>query len=103
MLYVLLLLILTICIFLVIYPFIFQNEPEDHLLRELNLKSRKEKLLLELDNELASGVLDKNLHSQLSTEVNQMIKIELKNLDNISHKIDPIEKLITSKKNENQK
>ena len=65
MLYLLLILILIICIFLVIYPFIFQNNLEDTLIRELNLKSRKEKLLLELDNELESGVLDKNLHSQL--------------------------------------
>ena len=81
MLYVLLILILIICIFLVIYPFIFQNNLEDPLIRELNLKTRKEKLLLELDNELASGVLDKNLHSQLSSEVNQMINIEFKNLD----------------------
>ena len=96
-------LILIICIFLVIYPFIFQNNLEDPLIRELNLKTRKEKLLLELDNELASGVLDKNLHSQLSSEVNQMINIELKNLDDISPKIDPIEKLIKSKKNENKK
>ena len=103
MLYLLLILILIICIFLVIYPFIFQNNLEDPLIRELNLKTRKEKLLLELDNELASGVLDKNLHSQLSSEVNQMINIEFKNLDDISPKIDPIEKLIKSKKNENNK
>ena len=103
MLYVVLILILIICIFLVIRPFIQQNYQEDPLIRELNLKSRKEKLLLELDNELESGVLDKNLHTQLSSEVNQMINIEFKNLDDISPKIDPIEKLIKSKKDENKK
>ena len=32
-----------------------------------------------------------------------MINIELKNLGDISPKIDPIEKLIKSKKNENKK
>ena len=103
MLYVVLILILIICIFLVIRPFILQNDLEDPLIRELNLKSRKEKLLLELDNELESGVLDKNLHTQLSSEFNQMINIEFKNLDDISPKIDPIEKLIKSKKDENKK
>ena len=103
MLYVVLILILIICIFLVIRPFILQNDLQDPLIRELNLKSRKEKLLLELDNELESGVLDKNLHTQLSSEVNQMINIEFENLDDISPKIDPIEKLIKSKKDENKK
>ena len=103
MLYVVLILILIICIFLVIRPFILQNDLQDPLIRELNLKSRKEKLLLELDNELESGVLDKNLHTQLSSEVNQMINIEFKNLDDITPKIDPIEKLIKSKKDENKK
>ena len=72
----------------------------DPLLYERNIKTRKRGLISELNNELESGILSNDLYAQLKDDVDEMINSELKNLNKEIKIIDPIEKLIQSKKNE---
>ncbi len=72
----------------------------DPLLYERNIKTRKRGLISELNNELESGILSNDLYTQLKDDVDEMINSELKNLNKEIKIIDPIEKLIQSKKNE---
>ena len=98
--YLIIILILLICIIYVIYPFIYQSKNMDPLLYERNIKTRKRGLISELNNELESGILSNDLYAQLKDDVDEMINSELKNLNKEIKIIDPIEKLIQSKKNE---
>ena len=98
--YLIIILILLICIIYVIYPFIYQSKNMDPLLYERNIKTRKRGLISELNNELESGILSNDLYTQLKDDVDEMINSELKNLNKEIKIIDPIEKLIQSKKNE---
>ena len=100
MLYLIIILILLTCITYVIYPFIYQSKHIDPLLYKRNIKIRKRGLISELNNELESGILSNDLYNQLKDDVDEMINSELKNLNKEIKIIDPIEKLIQSKKNE---
>ena len=101
MLYIVLILIMLICILLVLYPFIIQPKQNSSLFKGMNLQSRKANLISQLKSELASGALSKDLYNQLKKEVNEMIDKELINLDEDENRLDPIERIIQSKKDEN--
>jgi len=101
MLYIVLILIMLICILLVLYPFIIQPKQNSSLFKGMNLQSRKANLISQLNSELASGALSKDLYNQLKKEVNEMIDKELINLDENENRSDPIERIIQLKKDEN--
>ena len=85
------------CVVFLIFPFYRKTEyrKDNH---QTYAEIRKEKVLLELTSELENGTITQNQFNELKEE---LFKIEsVKKTKSKSENIDPIEKIIESKKNQ---
>ena len=80
------------CLIFLLYPY-FNNSKN-----KINDELRRKKVLLELTSELENGTITQNQFNELKEE---LFKIEsVKKTTSKSENIDPIEKIIESKKNQ---
>ena len=86
-----------VCLIFLIYPYLnnSKNKINDH---QIYSEIRRKKVLLELTSELENGTITQNQFNELKEE---LFKIEsVKKAKSKSENIDPIEKIIESKKNQ---
>ena len=85
------------CLIFLIYPYFINSKNK---INDLQIYSelRRRKVLLELTSELENGTINQNQFNELKEE---LFEIEsLKKTKSKSENIDPIEKIIESKKNQ---
>ena len=86
-----------VCLIFLIYPYLNNSKNK---INDLQIYSelRRKKVLLELTSELENGTITQNQFNELKEE---LFKIEsVKKTKSKSENIDPIEKIIESKKNQ---
>ena len=86
-----------VCLIFLIYPYLNNSKNK---INDLQIYSeiRRKKVLLELTSELENGTITQNQFDELKEE---LFKIEsVKKTTSKSENIDPIEKIIESKKNQ---
>ena len=86
-----------VCLIFLIYPYLNNSKNK---INDLQIYSeiRRKKVLLELTSELENGTITQNQFNELKEE---LFKIEsIKKTKSKSENIDPIEKIIESKKNQ---
>ena len=86
-----------VCLIFLIYPYLNNSKNK---INDLQIYSeiRRKKVLLELTSELENGTITQNQFNELKEE---LFKIEsVKKAKSKSENIDPIEKIIESKKNQ---
>jgi len=86
-----------VCLIFLIYPYLINSKNK---INDLQIYSeiRRKKVLLELTSELENGTITQNQFNELKEE---LFKIEsVKKTISKSENIDPIEKIIESKKNQ---
>jgi len=86
-----------VCLIFLIYPYLNNSKNK---INDLQIYSeiRRKKVLLELTSELENGTITQNQFNELKEE---LFKIEsVKKTTSKSENIDPIEKIIESKKNQ---
>ena len=85
------------CVAFLIFPFYRKTEYRNDN-NQVYAEIRKKKVLLELTSELENGTITQNQFNELKEE---LFKIEsIKKTKSKSENIDPIEKIIESKKNQ---
>ena len=85
------------CLIFLLYPY-FNNSKNKINDLQIYSELRRKKVLLELTSELENGTITQNQFNELKEE---LLKIEsVKKTTSKSENIDPIEKIIESKKNQ---
>ena len=86
-----------VCLIFLIYPYLNNSKNKINDLQKYS-ELRRKKVLLELTSELENGTITQNQFNELKEE---LFKIEsVKKTTSKSENIDPIEKIIESKKNQ---
>ena len=86
-----------VCLIFLLYPY-FNNSKNKINDLQIYSELRRKKVLLELTSELENGTITQNQFNELKEE---LFKIEsVKKTKSKSENIDPIEKIIESKKNQ---
>ena len=86
-----------VCLIFLLYPY-FNNSKNKINDLQIYSEIRRKKVLLELTSELENGTITQNQFNELKEE---LFKIEsVKKTKSKSENIDPIEKIIESKKNQ---